>query len=142
MMPVLVPSGNGAERFLGEANRVTMMTLLAQYASPTMPPGAAAAVAGFFGIIFLFSIAITVLIIVAYYFIAQRAGFNPWLSLLALIPGVNLILIFIFAFSEWPIQREVRVLRAQLAGGGTPGVTAYGDAASGYAPGRGPIQPL
>ncbi len=119
-----------------------MTTLLAQYAQPTMPPGAAAAVAGFVGIIFLFSIALTVLIIVAYYFIAQRAGYNPWLSLLALVPGVNLILIFVFAFSEWPIQREVRVLKAQLMGGGTPGVTTYGDASSGYAPGRGPIQPL
>jgi hypothetical protein len=55
---------------------------------------------------------------------------------------VNFILILIFAFSEWPIQREVRVLKAQLGGGGTPGVATYGDAASGYAPGRGPIQPL
>jgi hypothetical protein len=119
-----------------------MTTLLAQYAQPTMPPGAAAAVAGLFGVFFLFGLVFTVLIIVAYYFIAQRAGYNPWLSLLALIPGVNFILILIFAFSEWPIQREVRVLKAQLGGGGTPGVATYGDAASGYAPGRGPIQPL
>ncbi|MEO7039436.1 MAG: hypothetical protein ABI186_05325, partial [Candidatus Elarobacter sp.] len=49
--------------------------------------------------------------------IVQRAGYNPWLSLLMLVPGLNFILMLAFAFSEWPVQRENRALRAQLGGG-------------------------
>jgi hypothetical protein len=32
----------------------------------------------------------------------QRAGFSPWWSLLALVPGVNVIALWLFAFGRWP----------------------------------------
>jgi hypothetical protein len=32
----------------------------------------------------------------------QRAGFSPWLSLLALVPVVNVIALWLFAFGRWP----------------------------------------
>ena len=34
--------------------------------------------------------------------IMQHAGFSPWLSLLALVPVVNVIALWLFAFGRWP----------------------------------------
>ena len=34
--------------------------------------------------------------------IARRLGFTPWLGLLAVIPMVNLILLWFVALAEWP----------------------------------------
>ena len=34
--------------------------------------------------------------------IFKRAGWSPWLTILALIPGVSLILLWVFAFAPWP----------------------------------------
>ena len=34
--------------------------------------------------------------------IMQPAGFSPWLSLLALVPVVNVIALWLFAFGRWP----------------------------------------
>ncbi len=31
-----------------------------------------------------------------------KAGFSPWLALLVLIPVVNLVVLYTFAFSRWP----------------------------------------
>ena len=38
--------------------------------------------------------------------IATKAGFSGALSLLLLIPLVNIIMIWVFAFVKWPNQRE------------------------------------
>jgi hypothetical protein len=65
----------------------------------------------FISLIVLFFVALS---LVVHYMIVQRAGYNPWLSLLMLVPGVNFIVLLVFAFSEWPVQRENRALRAQL----------------------------
>jgi len=37
--------------------------------------------------------------------IVSKAGFPGALSLLMLVPVVNLILLWVFAFVEWPVQR-------------------------------------
>ena len=34
--------------------------------------------------------------------ICSRLGFSPWLGLLALVPVVNVLLLFFIAFSRWP----------------------------------------
>ena len=34
--------------------------------------------------------------------ICSRLGFSPWLGLLALVPVVNVFLLFFVAFSRWP----------------------------------------
>jgi hypothetical protein len=34
--------------------------------------------------------------------IARKAGFSRWLSLLLLVPIVNIVVIWMFAFSSWP----------------------------------------
>jgi hypothetical protein len=46
------------------------------------------------------------LVVVPFWFIFAKAGFSRWLSLLIVIPVVNLITLYIFAFSAWPNLRE------------------------------------
>jgi uncharacterized membrane protein YhaH (DUF805 family) len=67
-------------------------------------------IAGLIGLIFA---------IIIYWRIFSKAGYSGARSLLLLIPVVNLIIIIMFAFSEWPIQRELNQLR--MMSGGRPG---------------------
>jgi hypothetical protein len=53
--------------------------------------------------------------------IFKKAGYSFWMALLMLIPIVNLIRILVFAFSEWPIHKELSMFR-----------TRYGQATSGF----------
>jgi len=45
-------------------------------------------------------------IIVPFWFIFSKAGYSKWLSLLMIIPMVNVILLYFLAFSEWPGKRS------------------------------------
>ncbi len=70
-----------------------------------------------FGGCFFIVIALAMLIlhVVVFCKIYARAGY-PWaMGFLMLIPIVNFILMLILAFSEWPIQRQVKQLQQQLA---------------------------
>lgn len=54
---------------------------------------------------------VIVLIVLATYLVPvgqvlRRAGFSRWLTLLALIPGVNLVLFWVFAFMPWPRDKS------------------------------------
>lgn len=49
--------------------------------------------------------------LVGYVFILRKAGYSGWLVLLGLIPLVNLVLFFVFAFSEWPVEKELRATK-------------------------------
>jgi hypothetical protein len=121
------------------------MQLLAQ--TTTSPnydqaAGMAALLGG--GTFLIFSLIFLVILVGIYYLIIKKTGYNPWLSLLVLIPGLGgLIIIIMLAFTEWPVQREVRELRARGGGAGYgPGATAYAPGA--YPPGPtagGPISP-
>ncbi len=42
--------------------------------------------------------------------IFRRVGLSPGLGLLMFIPVVNLVVFLIFAYREWPIERENRAL--------------------------------
>lgn len=67
-----------------------------------------------FGLLWvLVCIAVLILSLVINWMIAEKAGFSGVASLLMLIPLVNVIVLFIFAFSEWPIQRELREAKAR-----------------------------
>jgi len=46
--------------------------------------------------------------------VARKAGYSPWAGLLLLVPVANVVVMLMFAFSEWPIERELKTLRAQL----------------------------
>jgi hypothetical protein len=51
----------------------------------------------------LLVIAVYILIFVLpFWHIYKKAGFSPWLSLLMLIPLVNLIMLYVLAFAKWP----------------------------------------
>ena len=39
--------------------------------------------------------------------IVQKSGFHPALSLLVFVPLVNIVMLYVFAFAEWPsLKRE------------------------------------
>jgi heme/copper-type cytochrome/quinol oxidase subunit 2 len=80
--------------------------------------GILAAISGVTIIIFL---AIAVFFVFIYWRIASKAGYPGAMSLLLFIPIANLIIILIFAFSEWPIQKELNQLRAMAGRGGPVG---------------------
>jgi hypothetical protein len=46
-----------------------------------------------------------IVVIIPFWRICQRVGYSPWLSLLMAVPLVNLIFIYILAFSNWPSQK-------------------------------------
>jgi hypothetical protein len=54
----------------------------------------------------------------AYVRIIRRAGYSGWWILIGLVPLVNVVMFLVFAFKEWPIQRELAQLRAMAGQGG------------------------
>ncbi|MFC1676801.1 hypothetical protein ACFL3G_07055 [Planctomycetota bacterium] len=73
-----------------------------------------------FGIIFavimiLFSLLVTVVIALVYCKIFSKAGYSWALGLLMLVPIANIIMPFVLAFSDWPICKELRLLKQQNA---------------------------
>ena len=43
--------------------------------------------------------------------ICHKAGY-PWtLGLLVLVPIANIVLVFVLAFADWPVRRELRQLK-------------------------------
>ncbi len=49
---------------------------------------------------------VIVLLVVPYWRIFGKAGFSPALSLLMLVPLVNIVMLYYLAFAEWPIQKK------------------------------------
>lgn len=78
--------------------------------------GVAAAGLGM-GVILLY-IAVIVAMFVAYYKIVEKSGYPGWYVFVMLVPCVNIIMLFMFAFKPWPIQEELERLRR--GGGGMP----------------------
>ena len=66
---------------------------------------------------FVFVLAIMAFMIFVWGTIFQKAGYSFWLALLMIVPLANLVWLLIFAFSEWPIQRELNMLRGGRSGG-------------------------
>ena len=40
--------------------------------------------------------------------ICRKAGFSPWLGILAVIPIANVILLWVVALADWPASRSAR----------------------------------
>jgi hypothetical protein len=55
-----------------------------------------------FGLVWLIAVLIG---IVPFWRICGRVGHSPWLSLLILVPLINLIFIYWLAFAEWPADK-------------------------------------
>ncbi|MGB8621921.1 MAG: hypothetical protein WCD16_03785 [Paracoccaceae bacterium] len=43
-----------------------------------------------------------VLVVVPFYKLWQRTGHNGWIALLMIIPLVNVVMLYVLAFKEWP----------------------------------------
>jgi hypothetical protein len=52
--------------------------------------------------------------LLAYVRIIQKAGHSGWWVLIGLVPLVNVVMFLVFAFSDWPVNRENAELRARL----------------------------
>jgi hypothetical protein len=43
-----------------------------------------------------------------WFFIYKKAGYHPAMGCLMFIPLVNVVMLFILAFSQWPIERDLQ----------------------------------
>jgi hypothetical protein len=51
----------------------------------------------------LFAIIGIFIAIIPYWFIFKKAGFSPWFGLLMVVPLINLIILYVLAFSQWKV---------------------------------------
>ena len=59
----------------------------------------------------LLGLVLAVIFFIAYIQIIRRAGYSGWWVLVMFVPVLNVVMLLIFAYKEWPIQRELRELR-------------------------------
>lgn len=91
-------------------------------------------------VLLVFYIVIVGVLVWAYVRIIRRAGYSGWWVLTGIVPLLNIIMLLMFAFKQWPIQREVAQLRAERgfgsAGYGRPnyGQPPYGQSPYGQPP--------
>jgi hypothetical protein len=64
-------------------------------------------------IMILFALLTIILMVVVFCKICSKAGYHWALGLLMLVPIANVILPFVLAFTDWPIQKELRQLKQQ-----------------------------
>lgn len=50
-----------------------------------------------------FFLAFAIILIIPYWFIWKKAGFSPWFSLFMFIPLLNLVMLYVLAFSQWKV---------------------------------------
>lgn len=55
------------------------------------------------------------ILVVPFWFIFKKAGFTPWLSLLMMVPLVNIITFCYLAFAPWPVHRTTLEMPQQTA---------------------------
>ena len=63
-------------------------------------------VAWWFGAHWLMMLLGAVVIVLPFWKIFAKAGFSGWLGLLMIVPMVNLIALYVLAFSEWPRSKR------------------------------------
>jgi hypothetical protein len=52
--------------------------------------------------------------VTAAWHLAKKSGYRPWVGLLALVPLVNILLLFFWILDKWPVERELEQTRKQL----------------------------
>lgn len=57
---------------------------------------------------------IGIFFILPFWKIFSKAGYPGWLSLLMVVPLLNLGMLFYLAFSEWPIQQELKHIKGSV----------------------------
>lgn len=69
-------------------------------------------VAELFVLLVIFVLCVVALL--PWFFIYKKAGFHPAMGCLMFIPLVNVVMMFVLAFAEWPIERELQNLRTSV----------------------------
>jgi len=46
------------------------------------------------------------IVVVPFYQIWKRTGHNGWIAVLMLVPLVNVIMLYVIAFKQWPIEQK------------------------------------
>ena len=69
------------------------------------------AIFAIFGI--LLALIVVIIKVLIFCKIFSKAGYCWALGLLMLVPIVNIIMPFVLAFADWPIQKEMRLLKQQ-----------------------------
>lgn len=64
--------------------------------------------AGMLGTLMLIYAGFTALAAAAAVSIVRKAGYSGWWVVAGLIPLVNVVMLFAFAFADWPILRDLR----------------------------------
>jgi hypothetical protein len=77
--------------------------------------GAAAAVLAAISAFWFVFLALFIFQMYCYWRVAMKSGYPGAYSLLLLIPLVNIIIMLIWVFSEWPIEAELKRCRGQAA---------------------------
>ena len=106
-----------------------------QDTSTNFDPSAAHALAFLGPVFFIGALFFLALYIIPLWQIVKKAGFHPALSLLILVPVVNIVMLYVFAFSRW------RVVPAPEYTGGYPQQAVPGAYPAVYTPGAPPITP-
>ena len=77
------------------------LSCVAKELTPLNNPSLSPAVLPFVFVIVLIAVVVG---IVPYWKIFSKAGFSGWISLLMLVPLLNLVVLYVVAFSEWKVQ--------------------------------------
>jgi hypothetical protein len=97
---------------------------------------------GGLGLLLVVEIAFAVLGIVAAVKVVTKAGYSAWWVLIAFVPIVGSVFMIVFAFSTWPVTRELDALRGQVVGRPGYGVTGGYPTYPGYRSGQSePVPP-
>ncbi len=76
----------------------------------------AAAGLGLLGVVLFFAfifVAVVVFTVLPFWKILSKAGYAGALSLLMLIPIANIVILFVLAFSKWPIEHRLEELQSR-----------------------------
>ena len=74
-----------------------------QSTTTTLDPNAAHALALLGPVFFIVAMVFIAIYIIPIWQIVKKAGFHPALSLLIFLPVVNLVMLYVFAFSRWKV---------------------------------------
>ncbi|MDA8400796.1 MAG: hypothetical protein M0008_12305 [Actinomycetota bacterium] len=91
----------------------------ATFHSGTTIGGTHIAVVGLLVVAFI-SLFVTMITIIAGVKIIAKAGYSGWWILISFVPIVGTIMFFVFAFSDWPVRRELRALKGSGVHAGYP----------------------
>lgn len=75
-----------------------------------MDPNQMQAMHAMFAVLPFFMVVIAIIMVIPYWMIYKKAGFSPWLAILMIVPLVNLVLLYVVAFSQWKVVPAQQII--------------------------------